>query len=261
MYTHHPLSIIHHQPNQPSQTMPTEQLMDHCENRFDATSNVPGSRPSAYLGSPSLSSSCQIHICSTSIHPVGIAIAVDCCCLDRSSAYGTQSGSACLRPRFYRSICQPMFYSQILPARPRKCSVRCNHTPSCNITTHQPKIMPERLNLSSYTHTLLAHLVTLLPSFKQSTSPFPPLSVLHCMKSSLYDLHLAPIKKEAERRGADEAPTSVTAGMESGRGVVSIKVDWLKLQCVSFTSLMASSPFRLSVGYLRSHMNIPWLSS
>lgn len=74
------------------------------------------------------------------------------------------------------------------------------------------------------THTLAAHLVTLRPSFRQSISPFPLLSVLHCMKSSLYGLHLAPIKKLAERRGADEAPISVTAGMDSGRGVVSMTV-------------------------------------
>lgn len=73
-------------------------------------------------------------------------------------------------------------------------------------------------------YTLAAHLVTLLPSFMQSTSPFPPLSVLHCMKSSLYALHLAPIKKLAERRGAEEAPSSATGGIESGRGVVSMRV-------------------------------------
>jgi hypothetical protein len=44
------------------------------------------------------------------------------------------------------------------------------------------------------------------------------------MKSSLYALHLAPIKKLAERRGADDAPSSVTGGIESGRGVVSMTV-------------------------------------
>jgi hypothetical protein len=32
------------------------------------------------------------------------------------------------------------------------------------------------------------------------------------------------MKKLAERRGADEAPISVTGGMDSGRGVVSITV-------------------------------------
>jgi hypothetical protein len=73
------------------------------------------------------------------------------------------------------------------------------------------------------THTLAAHLVTLLPSFKHSISPFPSAAVLHCMKSSLYGLHLAPIKKLADRRGADEAPISVTGGIESGSGVVSTR--------------------------------------
>lgn len=37
----------------------------------------------------------------------------------------------------------------------------------------------------SYTHTLLAHLVTLRPSFRHSISPLPGFSVLHFMKSSL----------------------------------------------------------------------------
>lgn len=73
------------------------------------------------------------------------------------------------------------------------------------------------------TDTLAAHLVTLLPSFRQSSSPFPALSVLHCMKSSLNDRHRAPMKKLAERRGADEAPTSFTGGIEAGRGVVSMR--------------------------------------
>ena len=74
------------------------------------------------------------------------------------------------------------------------------------------------------THTLLAHLVTLLPSFKQSTSPLPGLSFLHCIKSSLYDLHLAPMKKLAESNGAELLPISLTGGMSAGNGVVSIKV-------------------------------------
>lgn len=74
------------------------------------------------------------------------------------------------------------------------------------------------------TYTLFAHLVTLLPSFKHSISPFPGFSVLHFMKSSLYGLHLAPMKKLAERRGAELLPISVTGGMSAGRGVVSIKV-------------------------------------
>lgn len=46
------------------------------------------------------------------------------------------------------------------------------------------------------------------------------------------------MKKLADRRGADEAPSSLTAGIESGRGVVSMRVDWLKLQ-------------RLACGYFR----------
>jgi hypothetical protein len=80
-----------------------------------------------------------------------------------------------------------------------------------------------------YTHTLLAHLVTLLPSFKHSISPFPALSFLHIIKSSLIALHLAPIKKLADSNGAELLPISVTAGMDSGRGVVSMRVVWLNL--------------------------------
>jgi hypothetical protein len=80
------------------------------------------------------------------------------------------------------------------------------------------------------TYTLLAHLVTLLPSFKHFISPCPAFSVLHCMKSSLYGLHLAPIKKLADSNGAELAPISVTGGMSAGRGAVSIRVVWLNLQ-------------------------------
>ena len=79
------------------------------------------------------------------------------------------------------------------------------------------------------THTLAAHLVTLRPSFKQSISAVPLFSVLHCIKSSLYFPHLAPIKKLALSNGAELAPTSCTAGIEGGRGVVSMSVDWENL--------------------------------
>lgn len=81
-----------------------------------------------------------------------------------------------------------------------------------------------------WTYTLFAHLVTLLPSFKHFISPCPAFSVLHCIKSSLYGLHLAPIKKLADSNGAELAPISVTGGMSVGRGAVSIKVVWLNLQ-------------------------------
>lgn len=37
------------------------------------------------------------------------------------------------------------------------------------------------------------------------------------------------MKKEADRRGADVAPTSLTLGISSGRGVVSTRTCWLKL--------------------------------
>lgn len=74
------------------------------------------------------------------------------------------------------------------------------------------------------TYTLLAHLVTLRPSFKQSSSPLPGFSFLHCMKSSLYDLHLAPMKKLSDSNGAELAPISSTAGISDGRGVVSRRV-------------------------------------
>lgn len=80
------------------------------------------------------------------------------------------------------------------------------------------------------THTLAAHLVTLRPSFRQSISAVPLLSVLHCIKSSLYFPHLAPIKKLALSSGAELAPTSCTAGIESGSGVVSMSVDWENLR-------------------------------
>jgi hypothetical protein len=74
------------------------------------------------------------------------------------------------------------------------------------------------------TYTLLAHLVTLLPSFRHSTSPLPALSLLHCIKSSLYGLHLAPMKKLADSNGAELLPISVTGGISDGRGVVSMRV-------------------------------------
>lgn len=77
--------------------------------------------------------------------------------------------------------------------------------------------------------TLAAHRVTFLPSFKHSVSPLPFASVLHSMKSSLYGLQRAPMKKEAESRGAEDEPTSETLGMSSGRGVVSMRTCWLNL--------------------------------
>jgi len=83
--------------------------------------------------------------------------------------------------------------------------------------------------IQNSTYTLLAHLVTFLPSFKQSISPLPLLSLLHCMKSSLYDLHLAPMKKLADNKGAELLPISVTGGISAGRGVVSMRVVWLNL--------------------------------
>ena len=42
--------------------------------------------------------------------------------------------------------------------------------------------------------------------------------------------HRAPMKKDAERRGAEEEPTSSTLGTESGRGVVSRRTVWLNLE-------------------------------
>ncbi len=86
------------------------------------------------------------------------------------------------------------------------------------------------LRCQNSTYTLLAHLVTFLPSFKQSISPLPLLSLLHCMKSSLYGLHLAPIKKLADSNGAELLPISVTGGISAGRGVVSMRVVWLNLK-------------------------------
>lgn len=37
------------------------------------------------------------------------------------------------------------------------------------------------------------------------------------------------MKKDALSRGAEEEPISGTFGTESGRGVVSMRTDWLKL--------------------------------
>lgn len=115
---------------------------------------------------------------------------------------------------------------------------------ACHGPTDMPRVCPLSLyfqpslptlqflrNRSTYTEA--AHLVTLLPSFKQSSSPLPLLSVLHFIKSSLNSLHLAPIKKLALSSGADEAPSSGTAGMDSGRGVVSTRTDWENLGGVS----------------------------
>ena len=67
------------------------------------------------------------------------------------------------------------------------------------------------------THTLAAHLVTFLPS------------LIHFMYSSLNSLHRAPMKKLADSKGAEEEPISGTLGTESGRGVVSMRTDWLNL--------------------------------
>ena len=79
------------------------------------------------------------------------------------------------------------------------------------------------------TYTLAAHRVTFLPSRIQSISPVPLASVLHSMKSSLYGLHLAPMKNEALINGAELAPISFTFGISSGRGVVSMRTCWLNL--------------------------------
>lgn len=75
--------------------------------------------------------------------------------------------------------------------------------------------------------------MTLRPSFKQSISAVPLLSVLHFIKSSLYFPHRAPIKKLALSNGAELAPTSCTAGIEPGSGVVSMSVDWENLRQLS----------------------------
>lgn len=41
------------------------------------------------------------------------------------------------------------------------------------------------------------------------------------------------MKKEALRRGAELAPSSLTLGMSSGRGVVSMRACWLNLGSIS----------------------------
>ena len=40
------------------------------------------------------------------------------------------------------------------------------------------------------------------------------------------------MKYDADSRGAEEEPTSWTFGIESGRGVVSMRRCWLKLRAV-----------------------------
>lgn len=80
------------------------------------------------------------------------------------------------------------------------------------------------------THTLAAHLVTFRPSLIQSISPVPCACVLQSMKSSLNSLHLAPIKKAADSRGAELEPISSTLGTLSGSGVVSTRTVWLNLE-------------------------------
>jgi hypothetical protein len=51
------------------------------------------------------------------------------------------------------------------------------------------------------------------------------------------------MKKEALRRGAELAPSSLTLGMSSGRGVVSMRACWLNLGSISRRSVgkMAAS--------------------
>lgn len=73
------------------------------------------------------------------------------------------------------------------------------------------------------TYTLAAQRVTFRPSRRQSSSPRPLASSLHFIKSSLYLWHRAPMKKDALSSGAELAPISLTLGMLSGRGVVSMR--------------------------------------
>ena len=63
-------------------------------------------------------------------------------------------------------------------------SSRVDNTPT--LSSSHPLLLlsfinKARGNRSRATYTLDAHLVTFLPSFKQSNSPLPPASVLHCM--------------------------------------------------------------------------------
>lgn len=89
------------------------------------------------------------------------------------------------------------------------------------------------MRMKLFPYTLAAHLVTFLPSLKQSVSPFPDDSDLHFIKSSLIGRHRAPIKKDALIRGADVTPISSTLGMCSGIGVVSMSTVWENLPAVS----------------------------
>lgn len=56
---------------------------------------------------------------------------------------------------------------------------------------------------------------------------FPLESFLHCMKSSLYGRHRAPMKNAADFSGALVTPISATAGISAGRGVVSTTSTYL----------------------------------
>jgi hypothetical protein len=103
-------------------------------------------------------------------------------------------------------------------------TTRRRPVPDCPPIVHLDFYYDANILGGGSTHTLLAHLVTFLPSFKQSISPLPLLSLLHCMKSSLYGLHLAPMKKLADSNGAELLPISVTGGISAGRGVVSMRV-------------------------------------
>lgn len=55
------------------------------------------------------------------------------------------------------------------------------------------------------------------------------------------------MKKEADRRGAELAPTSLTAGMLSGRGVVSMSIDWLNLVNRSISKISLAGPRTVDV--------------
>ena len=87
----------------------------------------------------------------------------------------------------------------------------------------------------------MAQRVTRRPSFKHSTVP-PLFSSLHIIKSSLKGLHFAPIKYEAERRGAEVAPTSSTSGISRGNGFLSWFSHWcLPIEISPNTMMMKKS--------------------
>ena len=104
----------------------------------------------------------RIHMRSASIPLLDIARAVGCCSRDIANVIGIGRGRFGLYLLICRTLLSADAFSPWLSTF--LLSSSCPLFPAWTI---------------EYTHTLFAHLVTLLPSFIHTNSPFPNASVLH----------------------------------------------------------------------------------